>query len=370
VVPDAGQESDEYFALDDLELASRLAFFLWSQGPDEALLDLAIAGRLNEPQVMQQQVRRMLDDPRASALVENFAVKWLNLDNLAGVDPNPQLFPEYSDGLMADMTEEARRFIASVLLADRPVTDLMTADYTFLNERLARHYGIDSVYGAQFRRVGLDDERRWGLLGKGAVLLSTSYGDRTSIVLRGNWVLEKLMGSPSPPPPPGVETDLSVKPGQKATTMRERMERHRANPSCNQCHGVIDPIGMALENFSVTGRWRDRDAEANEPIDPHTVMPGDIAIAGPVDLRKQLIDKPEKFVRTFTSKMMMYALARELEYFDMPQIRAIVDAATPGGYRLYDLVLGVVNSAAFRYQAQEEEATVEVAALATGARNN
>jgi len=206
------------------------------------------------------------------------------------------------------------------------------------------------------------------------VLLGTSYGDRTSIVLRGNWVLEKLMGSPSSPPPPGVETDLSVLPGQKATTMRARMELHRANPSCNQCHGVIDPIGMALENFSVTGRWRDRDAEANESIDPNTVMPGNIALSGPVDLRNELVARPEKFVRTFTSKIMMYGLARELEYFDMPQVRAIVDAAAPGGYRLSDLVLGVVNSDAFRYQAkehaQEAGAAVEVATLATETQNN
>jgi len=352
VVADPGQENETWFALDDLELASRLAFFLWSQGPDEELLDLALTGRLSEAGVLRDQVRRMLDDPRSKALVDNFAVKWLNLDNLKDVDPNTLLFPEYNDGLLRDLSAEATRFMASVLLEDRPVTELMTADFTWLNERLARHYGVDGVYGPQFRRVALADERRWGLLGKGAVMLGTSYGDRTSPVLRGNWVLERLMGTPSAPPPPNVETDLSVLPGQKPTTLRARLEQHRANPSCNQCHGVIDPIGLALENFSVTGRWRDRDMQADEAINASTVMPGGIAIEGPVDLRRELISKPEKFVRTFTAKLLMYALARELEYFDMPQVRAIVDAAAGNDYRLFDIVMGVVQSDAFRYQAQ------------------
>ena len=363
VVPDAGQEDMDYFELDDLELASRISYFLWSQGPDEELLDLAIAGKLKDPQVLQAQVRRMLEDPRVSALVQNFAIKWLNLDNLEDVDPNPQLFPEYSDGLLSDMTEEMRLFLASVLLNDRPVPDLMTADYTFLNERLARHYGIDSVYGSQFRRVELDDETRWGLLGKAAVMLRTSYGDRTSVVLRGNYVLEKLMGSPSPPPPPNVETDLSVQPGQKVTTLRARMEQHRANPTCNQCHGFIDPIGFALESFSVTGKFRERDEQAGEDIDTSAEMPGGIAIDGPVDLRNALTSKPEKFVRTFTAKMMMYALSRELEYFDMPQVREIVKNAEAGDYHLYDLVMGIINSDAFRFQAQEEVLHEAVAAV-------
>lgn len=352
VTPDPGQESAVYFALDDLELASRLAFFLWSQGPDNTLLDLAIAGRLSEPEVLQAQVRRMLDDPRSMALVDNFAIKWLNLDNLADIDPNTRLFPEYNAVLRQDLAREASRFMASVLLADRPVTELMTADHTYLNESLAEHYDIEGVHGPQFRRVVLTDARRWGLLGKGAVMLSTSYGDRTSPVLRGNWVLERLMGTPSAPPPPGVETDLSVQSGQVPTTVRARLEQHRANPSCNQCHGVIDPIGLALENFSVTGRWRDRDAQAGEEIDAHTVLPGGIAIEGPVELRRELTRKPEKFVRTFTAKLLMYALGRELEYFDMPQVRAIVDQAAANEYRLFDLVMGVVNSDAFRFQAR------------------
>jgi hypothetical protein len=353
IVPDANQQNEEYFALDDVELASRLSFFLWSQRPDEELLDLAIAGRLSDPKTLEAQVRRMLADPRTDALVNNFAIKWLNLDNLEDVDPNPQLFPEYSDGLLNDLNEEMRRFLASVLLNDRPVSELMTANYTYVNERLAKHYGIDSVYGPQFRRVALTDEHRFGLLGKGAVMLRTSYGDRTSPVLRGNWVLEKLMGTPSAPPPPNVVTDLTVPAGQKPTTLRARMEKHRNNPTCNQCHGVIDPIGLALENYSVTGRWRDRDAQADAVIDPTTVMPGNIAIGGPVDLRNELIRNPKKFVRTFTSRMLTYALGRELQYFDMPQVRAIVDGAAADDYHLFDLVMGIAQSDAFRYQAQQ-----------------
>lgn len=363
IVPDAGQENDEYFALDDIELASRLSFFLWSQGPDEELLDLAIAGRLSEPAVLEAQVQRMLEDPRVGALIDNFAVKWLNLDDLSDVDPDPRLFPEFNDALMADFSEEMRRFLASVLLEGRPVTELLSGDYTYLNERLARHYGIEGVYGAQFRRVALTDARRHGLLGKSAVMMRTSYGDRTSIVLRGNWVLEKLLGSASPPPPPEVETDLSLKPGEKPTTMRARMDAHRANPSCNQCHGVIDPIGLALENFSVTGRWRDRDTQANEAIDASATMPGGVPVNGPIDLREQLLQDPEKFVRAFTAKLMMYALARELEYFDMPQVRRIVDDAEAEGYRLVDLVMGMVNSDAFRYQARNADAKVGAIAV-------
>ena len=360
VSPEAGDEA-AYFALDDMELASRLSFFIWSQIPDQELLETAIADKLSDPAVLAQQVRRMLDDPRANALVDNFAMKWLNLDDLEDVDPTPGQFPGYSNALRDDFGEEARRFLASILLADQPVTQLMNADHTFLNERLARHYGIDSVYGAQFRRVELGDERRWGLLGKSAVLLRTSYGDRTSPVLRGDWVLEKLMGTPSPPPPPNVETDLNIPDGQKPTTLRARLEEHRANPSCNQCHGVIDPIGLALENYTVTGGWRDMDVAAQTAIDARTVMPGNIPINGPVELRRELSRRPAQFVQTLTEKLMMYALSRELEYFDMPQVRAIVQQAGADDYRLYSIIMGIVNSDAFRLQARphaDEAATV------------
>ncbi len=232
-------------------------------------------------------------------MIQNFAVKWLNLDDLSDVDPDPRLFPEFNDALMGDFSEETRRFLTGVLLENRPVTELLTADYTYVNERLARHYGIDGVYGAQFRRVALDDARRFGLLGKGSVMMRTSYGDRTSIVLRGNWVLEKLLGSPHAATTAGCGNRPHAQAGREANhRARAIWKRHRANPSCNQCHGVIDLIGLALENFSVTGKWRDRDAQANAVIDPTAILPGGIPVDGPVALRAQLMQHPEKFVRT------------------------------------------------------------------------
>jgi len=263
-------------------------------------------------------------------------------------------------------TEELTLFLSSVLLEDRPVIDLLQADWTYLNEALALHYGIEGVFGGQFRRVELADERRWGILGKGAALLRTSYGDRTSPVLRGAWVLEKLMGTPPSPPPPNVETDLSVPEGQKPTTVRARLERHREAPNCNQCHGVIDPIGLALENFTVTGQWRNVDRLAEAPIDASTVLPNGKPIEGVVELREELASRPEQFALALTEKLMMYALNRELEYFDMPQVRAIVRQATYSDYRLSALVSGIVNSEAFRMQAlphKESPQATQVAAV-------
>ena len=261
------------FPLSDLELASRLSFFLWSQGPDDTLLDVAAAGKLRAPDALRTQALRMLRDRRASSLVRNFALKWLDLDNLDEVVPDPNLFPAFDDGLRRDLAAEIESFVSSILLEDRNVGDLLTADHTFLNQRLARHYGITSVLGSQFRRVTLEDSRRWGVLGKGAVTLRTSYGDRTSPVLRGAWVMDKLMGTPPTPPPPDVETDLSNPKGEAPKTLRARLESHRSKPGCNQCHGVIDPIGLAMENFDAIGRWRDRDLEAKAPIDAKTVLP-------------------------------------------------------------------------------------------------
>jgi hypothetical protein len=336
--------------LSDLELASRLSFFLWSQGPDDELLKIATAGQLGRPAAIETQVKRMLADSRASSLVRNFALKWLNVDNLKEVVPDPQLFPSFSDDLRQDFAIEIESFIASILLEGRSAVELLTANHTYLNERLARHYGVPSVYGPQFRRVELQKAERSGLLGKGAVLLRTSYGDRTSPVLRGAWVLEKLMGTPPAPPPPGVETDLSTKEGEKPKTLRARLESHRVNASCNQCHGVIDPIGLALENFDAIGRWRDIDRVAREPIDANTVLPGARKVNGPVELRQQLFRRSELFVRALTEKLMMYALGRELEYYDMPQVRAIMSSAAKEDYRLLAIVLGIVNSDAFRMQ--------------------
>jgi len=354
----------QVFALNDMELATRLSFFLWGQGPDSTLLDLAQAGELKNREVLDQQVMRMLNDDRAEHLVNSFALKWLNLDELDAIDPDPNLFPGFSDQMYDLFSTELTLFLGSVLLEDRPVTDLLEADWTYLNEGLARHYGIDGVHGGQFRRVTLDDERRWGILGKGAALLRTSYGDRTSPVLRGAWVLEKLMGTPPSPPPPNVETDLSVPEGQKPTTVRARLEQHRESPGCNQCHGVIDPIGLALENFTVTGQWRDVDLLAEAPIDASTVLPNGKAIDGVIELREELAGRPEQFALAMTEKLMMYALNRELEYFDMPQLRAIVRNAAADDYRLSSLISGIVNSDAFQNQALPHDENSEAGQLA------
>jgi mono/diheme cytochrome c family protein len=349
----AGKAADATFPLSDLELASRLSFFLWSQGPDDALLKIATEGKLHQPEILEAQARRMLADPRASSLVRNFALKWLNVDNLNEVQPDPLLFPSFSDSLRKDMAVEIESFVSSILLQDRSVNDLLTANHTFLNERLARHYGITDVLGPQFRRVELQNPQRWGLLGKGAVLLRTSYGDRTSPVLRGAWVMDKLMGTPPTPPPPDVDTDLSTPKGEKPKTLRARLEQHRSKPSCNQCHGVIDPIGLALENYDAIGRWRDIDAIAEAPIDAKTVLPTGKPVDGPSQLRMGLFkDGSDQFAQALTEKLMMYALGRELEYFDMPQVRAVVHRAAKNDYRLSDIVSGVVTSDAFRMQAR------------------
>jgi hypothetical protein len=311
IAPPSPAAATETFALDDLELASRLSFFSWKQGPTTSCSRLAARGGLGDADTLEEQTRRMLADPRAGTLVTEFALRWLNLDELEAVDPDDRLFPEFSDGLREDFAKEIDLFIRSVLLEDRNVQELLTADYTFVNERLARHYGIASVRGPQFRRVALDDENRHGLLGKGAVLLRTSYGDRTSPVLRGAWVLDKLMGTPPTPPPPNVETDLSTPPGERPKTVRARLEQHRKDASCNGCHGVIDPYGLALENFSATGQWRDFDRVAEEPIDASTELPGHVPINGPTELRQALLRRPDQFVQAMTQKLMMYALGRE-----------------------------------------------------------
>ena len=341
------------FALTDLELASRLSFFLWNTGPDEELLRLAEAGGLTKPRALEKQVRRMLADPKASSLVTSFAMKWLNLDGLDSVKPDPVLFSGFTDQLRRDFSREMEAFLSSILLGDRSLVDLLTADHTFLDERLARHYGIAGVTGPQFRRVTLAEKERFGLLGKAAVLMRTSYGDRTSPVLRGAWVLDKLLGTPPTPPPPDTATDLSQKAGEPPKTVRARLEQHRNKPTCNQCHGVIDPTGLALENFDAIGVWRTTDAQANAPIDTSTVLPNGVAINGVVELRKQLASRPDTFVTAVTEKLMMYSLNRELEYFDMPQVRRIVHDAAKDDYKLSSIVLGIVNSDAFRKQAPE-----------------
>jgi len=339
--------------LTDLELASRLSFFLWNIGPDEELLKLAEAGGLTKSGAMEKQVRRMLADPRASSLVTNFAMKWLNLDSLESVQPDPVLFPGFNDQLRRDFSAEMEAFVGSILLDDRSLVDLLTADHTFLNERLARHYGIPGVSGPQLRRVTLTNKERFGLLGKAAVLMRTSYADRTSPVLRGAWVLDKLMGTPPTPPPPDTATDLSQKAGETPKTVRARLELHRDKASCKMCHGVIDPTGLALENFDAIGAWRTIDSQAKAPIDVSTVLPNGVAINGVMELRAQLAARPEMFVTAVTERLMMYAINRKLEYFDMPQVRSIVRTAAKDNYKLSSIVLGIVNSDAFRKQEKE-----------------
>jgi Protein of unknown function (DUF1592)/Protein of unknown function (DUF1588)/Protein of unknown function (DUF1595)/Protein of unknown function (DUF1587)/Protein of unknown function (DUF1585)/Planctomycete cytochrome C len=342
------------FALTDLELASRLSFFLWNTGPDEKLLTLAAANGLTRPGALAKEVKRMLADPKASSLVTSFAMKWLTLTDLNQVIPDPKLFPAFDEQLRRDFSTEAEAFIGSIFSEDRSVVELLTANHTFLNERLARHYGISGVAGNQFRKVTLSttesEKARWGLLGKGAVLLRTSYGDRTSPVLRGAWVLDKLLGTPPTPPPPDTATDLSQKAGEQPKTVRARLEQHREKASCKMCHGVIDPTGLALENFDAIGKWRTTDTQANAPIDAGTVLPNGVAIHGVVDLNTQLVARPGTFAHTVTERLLMYAVNRQLEHFDMPQVRAIVRGAAKDNYKLSSIILGIVNSHAFRRQ--------------------
>jgi mono/diheme cytochrome c family protein len=352
------------FALTDLELASRLSFFLWNTGPDDELLSLAARGDLTKPGAMQKQVRRMLADPKASSLVTSFAMKWLNLTTLDSVQPDPKLFPVFNEQLRHDFSKEAEEFISSILLDDRSVIDLLTSNQTFLNDELARLYGVPGVVGPQFREVTLSEKERAGLLGKAAVLLRTSYGDRTSPVLRGAWVLDKLLGTPPTPPPANTATDLSQKAGEAPKTVRARLEQHRDKASCKQCHGVIDPIGLALENFDAIGEWRTMDRQANAPIDAKTVLPNGVPIDGTVELKDQLVQRPATFAEAFTEKLMMYALNRELEYFDMPQVRAVVREAAQDNYKFSAIVLGIVNTDAFRKQGRAEAAMEDGAKLA------
>ena len=337
-------------ALSDLELASRLSFFLWSSLPDDELLDLAVKSRLSQPDILAGQVRRMLADPRAESLINDFAFEWLNVAKLDEISPDSRLFPQAS-GLLDPrglLKEELRLFIESVLRENRSIIELLTANYTFLNERLAMHYGIETVKGSQFRRVTLEDEARYGLLGKGAILMLTAYPNRTSPVLRGAWILERVLGSPPPTPPPNVPTLAENGPGQKAKTVRERMEQHRSNPTCFGCHGVMDPIGLSLENFNAVGQYRTSDQETLTAIDSSGLLPDGTTIKGPADLRRALVARPDRFVEAFTENLLTYALGRSIEYRDMPAVRKIVSGAAANDYRFESIVLGIISSDAFR----------------------
>jgi hypothetical protein len=335
------------YQISDLELASRLSFFLWSTVPDADLLRTAQEGRLRDPQVFEAQVRRLLADRRSETLASNFAFQWLNVGKLTEIDPDPNVFP-YAGDPREDFRQELKLFIDSVFREDRSVLELLTADYTYLNERLALHYGIRDVRGDRFRRVSLKDSARWGLLGKGGILMLTSYPNRTAPVLRGAWILENITGTPPAPPPPNVEALKENEAGKQARTVRELMAVHSQKPQCFSCHGVMDPLGFALENFDGVGKWRMKDRFAGTPIDSSGVLPDGTRVNGPADLRKALLAKPDQFVQTLTEKLMTYALGRTVEYHDMPTIRAIVREAAQDDYRFSSLVMNLVRSDPFQ----------------------
>ena len=335
------------YTLGSLELASRLSFFLWSSIPDDELLNVAAARRLTDPAVLEQQVRRMLADPRATALAKNFAGQWLLLRNVEGVLPDDKIFPNFGESLRQDFTRETELFFDSILRDDRSVIDLLTADHTFLNERLAKHYGVRNVYGSDFRRVIVTDDNRRGLLGHGSLLTVTSFANRTSPVGRGKWILENILGTPPPPPPPDVPplVEATTEEG-RVLSMRERMVRHRVNPVCASCHARMDPLGFALENYDAVGRWRTH--ESGLPIDNTAELLDGTTFAGPAGLRAMLVDNPEQFATTVTEKLLTYALGRGLEYSDAPAVRAIVRGAADVDYSLQSLIVGIAQSTPFR----------------------
>jgi hypothetical protein len=338
----------------DLELASRLSFFLTGRTPDGQLLAAAEKGGLGQPKAVEAQVRRLLATPQASSLVTSFAVQWLKLRALDDADPDAILFPNFDESLREAFKREIELFVDSVFRDDRSVLDLLTADYTFVNERLALHYGIPDVRGTRFRRVTLRDPNRFGLLGKGSVLTVTSYANRTAPVLRGAWILENLMGTPPAAPPPDVEGFPENKDGEKAKSVREIMELHRAKPSCASCHGIMDPLGFALENFDAIGEWRSADRWAAAPIDAAGTLVDGTSVGGPVDLRTALMRRPDQFVQTMTEKLMTYGLGRSVEYYDMPAVRQIVRDAAKDNYRFSSIVMGIVKSAPFQMRKSAE----------------
>ena len=346
VEADPAKAAGAAYRISDLELASRVSLFLWSSVPDDALLDSAIRGELRRPEVLERHVRRMLADPRSFNLASNFAGQWLRLRNVTSVDPNVRLYPDFDDNLRQAFRTETELFVDSVVREDRSVLDLLRADYTFLNERLAKHYGISNVYGSRFRRVELaPDSRRGGLLRQGSVLAVTSYATRTSPVIRGVWVLSNIVGAPPPPPLPNVPALDGNVPAN--LPVRERMAAHRASPVCASCHRTIDPVGFTLENFDAVGRWRDNEGDSGS-IDVSGTLPGTGDIKGVSGLEDALLQRPELFAATLTEKLMTFALGRGVEYYDAPAVRKILREAQPGGYRFSSLILGIVNSAPFQ----------------------
>ncbi len=348
-----GAAPDSAYRINDVELASRLSFFLWSSIPDDELLDIAIQGKLRTPGTLEHQVRRMLADQRSQTLVTNFAGQWLYLRNLAASSPDMRLFAGFDDNLRQAFRRETELFFDSIMSEDRNVLDLLRADYTFLNERLAKHYGIPNVYGSRFRRVDLSgSEHRGGLLSQGSILTVTSYANRTSPVIRGKWVLANILGVAPPPPPPGGVPPLKETAGvEKAVSMRERMAQHRANPACAGCHALMDPIGFSMENYDAIGRWRTH--ESGKPIDAAGGLPDGSKFDGVTGLQKALLSRPEGFVNTMTEKLLTYSLGRGVEYYDGPAVRKIVRESRDQDYRFSSLVLGIVNSTPFQMRSAQ-----------------
>ena len=356
--PVDAESAQSPYELSDIELASRLSFFLWSSIPDERLLALAERGELSDPSTLEAETRRLLADPRSTeTLVNDFAAQWLNLRRVGEVVVDPRQYPTYDETLLEAFVEEVERFVASTITEDQSVRALLDTDYTFANERLARHYGIEGVYGSRFRRVTIDQpNQRGGLLAAGALLATTSYPDRTSPVLRGKWLVDNIFGWPVPPPPPGVDTTLETTSGTQPDSIRERLARHRENPSCASCHSVIDPLGFALENFDVIGGWRTED-EQGRPVDSTgTTLAGE-TVAGLSGLRALLLDDPERFPRTVVEKLLAYALGRRLEYYDRPTVRQIVRDAAVADYRWSSIILGIIRSPAFTSRASAASIT-------------
>jgi hypothetical protein len=352
----ANTQPGESYRLSDLDLATRLSFMLWATAPDPELLALATEGRLSDPRVLEQQVQRMLEDPRSEALATRFAHQWLRLQDAVKVQPEPYFYPDYTRQLGDAMVRETQLFFQHLVREDLSLLELFDADYTFLNERLAQHYGIDGVSGDEFRLVEYPNDRRRGILGHGSVLLLTSMSARTSPVLRGKWVMEVLMGTPPPPPPPNVPAFDQTPPtdsGRRLTT-RQRMERHRANPTCNACHRFMDPIGLALDNYDVTGRWRIR--ENMMPLDTRGVFYDGTPVSTPAELTQAILKRPTPLVRNFTVNLLSYAIGRPVEYYDQPAVRRIASAAEANGYRLSSFIMGVVTSEPFQMRRSQTAA--------------
>jgi hypothetical protein len=355
----ATSKPGQAYRISEFDLASRLSYFLWASVPDRSLIAAAAQGTLKNPVVFEKQVRRMLADPRSEALATRFASQWFRLQDLEQIKPDALAYPAYDHLLSESMRRETEMLFSALIQEDRPVTDLLTADFTFVNERLAAHYRIPNVAGSHFRRVPLADANRRGILGHGSILMLTSVADRTSPVLRGKWVMEVLLGSPPPPPPPNVPTfdESDATDGGRLLSVRERMEQHRKNPACNSCHRVIDPLGLALENFDVTGAWRIRDN--GNPVDPTGDLYDGTKMEGPQGLRRALLEHQDAFVLSFTENLMTYALGRRVEFYDMPAVRAIIRDAAKQDYKMSAFILGVATSNAFQMSRSETVETTE-----------